>query len=804
MKPYIAVLYDSLIESVRSRVLWILMAGWLLILIALFPLSMSEEETYRISSSDLTNARAMLDQLAQATAGRGTRAQRAVYEKLDEDLQGTLKDRLRTQKRVPVGQLVASLNELLGREDLYEKEAWPTAERREELKELIEDKSKNPAELQKLNRRLIDLAFPGSIRSASGQATWITYAGMKFMDPLPFTLRQIRPFIEASLFPFIMWLGLGQIAMMVAIVVTAPMIPDMFQTGSLHLLLSKPLSRSLLFLSKYLGGCIFVAMNVGVFLVGLYFYAGIQLGIWNRGILWCIPLFIFSFMIFYSVSALVGLVWKNPIICVVLTALFWGLCFTIGVVRGFAEGFLKGPPTIQSIVAVGDTPIAANQQGRLLFWNEPLNTWQVGFGEVNGQRVLGPIMDTQQGILYFGRTRFVPFGLGGNDSPRLDIVKLPELKLPALSGKASEATDIPATEIPATDIPADIPATSETETAKKKTRNLWDDSRLDTAPELPNGTSEILPWRDSFLSLTADGLFWFDRESAAKADQQKISVLGFDLKLPQATEAHKKITDADWDYRRPIAANIVPGSDSVVLASKGKLVRLDFDGKKLQKQNSIDLDIPAETVVNLVVCGRIAIVCPDTMAPILVDIDRMEKVGTLEAIGPKTIKRTAQGDDGRVALLERDGRLWVLSSNPNGPLPVNLTAPNLSGQGNISSMAFDKSGRLWVAHHVKQLDVWDNQLTRSEKAYRPSRTTPEFLYDYLINPFYLVNPKPSAIQETIQYVLKNPENKISAIDRADLDMPQVVSDPWQPIWSNGIFIAVMLSVSCWLLYRQDL
>jgi hypothetical protein len=74
----------------------------------------------------------------------------------------------------------------------------------------------------------------------------------------------------------------------------------------------------------------------------------------------------------------------------------------------------------------------------------------------------------------------------------------------------------------------------------------------------------------------------------------------------------------------------------------------------------------------------------------------------------------------------------------------------------------------------------------------------------LINPFYLVNPKPSAIQNTIEYLLRNPENKISAVDRADLDIPQVVSDPWQPIWSNGIFIAVMLSASCWLLYRQDL
>ena len=301
-----------------------------------------EEKTYRINSSDLANPRTMLDQLAQASAGRGTRAQRAVYSKLDEDFQATLQDRLKSGKKIPVGRLVASLNDAMLKTDLYDKEAWPTAERREELKDIIESTQRSPDDLQKLNRRLIDLAFSGTVRPATGQATWVTYGGMKFMEPIPFTLRQIRPFIEATLFPFIMWLGLGQIAMMVAIVVTSPMIPDMFQTGSLHLLLSKPLSRSLLFLSKYLGGCIFVSVNVGFFLLGLYFYAGIQLGIWNRGILWCIPLFIFSFMVFYAVSAFVGLIWKNPIICVVVTALFWGICFTVGVVRGFANEFQIG------------------------------------------------------------------------------------------------------------------------------------------------------------------------------------------------------------------------------------------------------------------------------------------------------------------------------------------------------------------------------------------------------------------------------------------------------------------------------
>ena len=112
--------------------------------------------------------------------------------------------------------------------------------------------------------------------------------------------------------------------------------------------------------------------------------------------------------------------------------------------------------------------------------------------------------------------------------------------------------------------------------------------------------------------------------------------------------------------------------------------------------------------------------------------------------------------------------------------------------------------RSWVAHHVKKLDVWDKELRSSVKSFYPNRTAAEFWYDYVINPLYLVNPKPSAIQETIQYVLKNPDNKISAIDRADLDIPQVVTDPWQPIWTNGLFICVMLGASCWMLYRQDL
>lgn len=786
MRPYLAVLYDSFIESIRSRVLWILLAGWTLILAALFPLSLSEGETYRVGTGDVTNAGAMMDQLAQASAGRGTRSQRAVFAKLDEDFQKTLKDRERSSNRkIAVGRLVASLNELLEKPDLYEKEAWPTAERREELKELIAITNKSPDQLQKLNRRLLDLAFPGSIRPATGQATWLTYAGMRFMDPLPFTLRQIRPFIEANLFPFIMWLGLGQIAMMIAIIITSPMIPDMFQTGSLHLLLSKPLSRSLLFLSKYIGGCIFVALNVAFLLVGLYLYSGLQLGIWNLGILWCIPLFIFAFMVFYSVSAFVGLIWKNPIICVVLTVLFWGICFTIGVVRGIAAGFLKGPPEIQSILAINDLPVTANRQGRILFWNPKLSTWQFAFGEVNGQRVLGPFWDAKSGNLYFGRTRFVPMGLGGSSSPKLEFARFPEWAEPSAEINPQNAS-------------AEIQ------------RNPWDDIRLDAAPEFPLDTTEVLFWENSLLSITADGAYLFDPESTSVNDPQKISVFGFDVKLPKAKESHRKITDADWDFRKPLAACPVPNSKQLAVVSKGSIYLFDFDGQKLTKIKSLDLDFPTETVANLTVCNRTAIVCPEDSVPIVVNLDAMTDSYPLDALGKVTIKRTAQAPDGRIALLSKEGQIWILKINHSAQPTANQTPafdisiPDLTGQAFASTISFDAKNRLWVAHHTKQVDAWNADLSKSELTFRPVSTTPEFLFDYFINPFYLVNPKPSAIQETIQYVLKNPDNKITAIDRGDLDMPNIQRDPWQPIWTNAIFIAVMLSASCWLLYRQDL
>lgn len=767
MKPYLAVLYDSFLESVRSKVLWILLVVWTLILAALFPLGLSQGESYVFNNTDIRSAKTILDQLAAASAGKGSRKQKAVYAKLDEDFQGILKQRQSNQRRISVGKLIESLNKLLREKDLYDKQVWPTAEKRPELEELLKIENRSAVETEKLNRGLIDLAFEGSLKSASGQASWITYGGLKLGSPIPFKENQIKPFIETGIFPLVMRLGLGIVAMFVAIIITSPMIPDMFQTGSMHLLLSKPISRSLLFLTKFVGGCTFVAVNIIYMLIGLYLYAGIRLQIWNAGILWCIPLFIFMFMIFYSVSALVGLIWKNPIICVVLTAVFWGLCFSVGLIHFYFNIFLNINNQTQIVYAVGDTPMIGTQQGRLQFWDESKKRWKTAFGDVDGQKLAGPIWIESEKSIYFGRPARLPFGFTSGEDVNLEVVHAPDLIDP--DDKAFQT-------------------------------KIWDDGRLDNGPTLPLGPKKLFKWKDTFAVQTDDGLFRFDTEAAAQAEQQKGWLGGFSLgNTGKGSASYPNLLGSNWDLTKPIDVSASPSYQRILAYARGQVIHYAGDSAVLNEVKRMSLEIPTETVAVIGTNDQTCIVCPVGMKPFVVDVETLTIRKQIEEAGETSFKQVLVTAAGRFLLLTTDGTLWSVDANGE-----KCVKPSVVGQGNILAMHINDAGKLWIAHSGKSVDLIDLENMASLKAFRPSPSVAEAIYGYIINPFYQVNPKPAAINETIEFVLRNPKNKTIAVDRNDLDSPQIESDPWTPIWSNLAFVAVMLGISCWYLYRQDL
>lgn len=772
MKPYLAVLFDSFLESTRSYVLWILLAAWTLLLALLFPLHFTSAESYQIIGTSFrsdSSAGNIMDALAEASVGKGTRAQKAVYARLSESFQKIMRDRKETKRRVAVGLLISELNNLLKVPDLYSEEAWPNMKKLNKFNELIERDNLSEVELEKLNRKLLDSAFPSTLNSPEGRATWIAYAGIKLGNPLPFTKEMAKPFIEQGFYPLIMWIGLSFVMLFVSLTITSALIPDLFQPGSLHLLLSKPISRSLLFLTKYLGGCIFVALNVTYVLVGLYLYSGLQLEIWNNGILKCIPLFIFSFLVYYAVSCLAGLIWRNAIISVVVTALFWGLCFVLGFVYSYFKNAVEIKPSIRGIHVVNDSIWARTNSGRLLCWDKSTNRWQSAFGERDDQRLLGPVAIASQKSLYFARTENLPFGLGGRENMRFDIVKIPD---------AYDPTD------------------------QTFTTPQWADSRLDSGANLPKSAEYLIPWGDTLAVMTPNGLYVFDptkdRPVENRFEGLTNMLQNFGVKPPKE-ESFKQVIK-DIELTRPFDWAVSNSRNTVVAYSKGEAIVWKWNAETGDYseawRKSFDFEKELLTVVGC--SDSVVFICPEGLVPMAVEIDQPDSLRTLDTIGKTRVRQVLSGPTDQIILLDYNKNVWLMNAKA-----TEISKPKLTGQGEALSAAWGEDGKLWVAYRVKNLAAWDLNANSVTQNLTPRSTITDLVYHWVMRPMYRVAQRPAELEDLQEILVKN-ASKSMAVTRSDMDLIDQEKKTGTSIVSNLIFVTIILSICCLYLHRQDL
>lgn len=122
---------------------------------------------------------------------------------------------------------------------------------------------------------------------------------------------------------------LAWLATILALISTAPIMPDMVSGGSIDILLSKPIGRTRLFLTRYFTGLLFVAVQVSVFTVASFFLIGFRGGVWEPWILIAIPLVLIFFSYLFSVCALVGLLTRSTIAALLVTILFWLFIFGV-------------------------------------------------------------------------------------------------------------------------------------------------------------------------------------------------------------------------------------------------------------------------------------------------------------------------------------------------------------------------------------------------------------------------------------------------------------------------------------------
>lgn len=117
------------------------------------------------------------------------------------------------------------------------------------------------------------------------------------------------------------------IAVILAILSTASIFPDFISGGSIDLFLSKPIGRLRLFLTKYVSGLLFVALQITAFCACSFLLIGIRGKLWLPGIFVAVPLIVCFFSYLYCVSVLVGVLTRSTLAAILLTFLFWLLIF---------------------------------------------------------------------------------------------------------------------------------------------------------------------------------------------------------------------------------------------------------------------------------------------------------------------------------------------------------------------------------------------------------------------------------------------------------------------------------------------
>ena len=122
---------------------------------------------------------------------------------------------------------------------------------------------------------------------------------------------------------------LAWIATILALISTASIFPDMVSGGSIDILLSKPIGRARLFLTRYLTGLLFVLLQVSVFTIAAFLVIGFRGGTWEPWILISIPLVLLFYSYLFSVCALLGTITKSTIASFLITMLFWLLVFGV-------------------------------------------------------------------------------------------------------------------------------------------------------------------------------------------------------------------------------------------------------------------------------------------------------------------------------------------------------------------------------------------------------------------------------------------------------------------------------------------
>lgn len=765
MRPYLAIIKDSFREALASRVLWVFTGVIALVLLALAPLGYQLNLTGPFAWGDIVDVPQLAGRLREEGEREAPSPGKRIWSLLDDGtrkaLDGLAKIQDEERRRERQGNQIfrgvealrKNLNKLIARDDFYDAESWSEMPLPKEAKDFLArgaDKL-SKVELQRMNRLLIEAAFPAHFAWRSKDSISITYFWLA-SDPLPFTKKQVEYFIKEWVLTSAMDWIVGVFGLIAAILITSTVIPQMFEPGSITLLLSKPVSRSLLYTAKFLGACAFVFLNVTFLIVGLWLIVGLRFEIWNHGMLACIPVFLFMFLVYYAVSAFTGLVWKSAIISVVVTVLFWILCFAVDLSHGILDGAVMEQQRISRIVEADGTLLTVNEGGKLQVWDEAAKEWR----SANEQRG-GPGIPTLDGPYFHEPSKQLVVGLGfrqpfGGSAQRVSL-------------RVSDAAA------------------------------GW---KLSEGPQVPTGTAKLLVTPDgSLLAIAADNFFRFKGDLAAK--RSSVRIFGMSLPLLGGGEFQPCLFGDRSSFADPIVAAFDPVQPRLVICAANDLyVFSQKEDGSFEEVARKSLDTKEKQGSAVAIAGDLVLLAREDGKVWLFSAENLSlkhELGLEASSQPRFVSAAPNG--GEFGVVFQNRYLWLIDAKTGSARRAPVPA-----QGQISGFAWSGE-RLFVADYANRVVAYDQKTFTRERVYRPALSRWELAYYYGIEPLYTIFPKPRRLHKTVQYLITGKRTTDLGLFQGDLTQLREDLHPWQPVQSGLIFVGVLLVVACVYMERHE-
>ena len=822
MRPYLAIIKDSFRAAMASRVLYVLLVLITLLLLALAPLHMNESLDWRLATDvNVHNPQSLLRRMVaeNQTKPPTVRVWSMLSDSLKERITEVVEDQNKVDEEPTEGpqigltnlfvqeELVEELNGIISNRDFYHAEDWQDRVLPTEAQDLIDSGVGGLSKIRskRLNRLLLAQAFSGFVDSGNSSALTIKYAIWEFPIPVTMTHQQFAQTLTASI-PWMSWAWYFEkmvlsVGLLIAIIVTANMIPDMFEPGSLNLLLSKPISRWGLFTSKFFGGCVFIALCASYLFFGIWLWMGLAMGVWDRAMLLSIPLYVIVFAIYFSVSAVVGLIWRSPIVSVILTLIFWAFCFSIGSTYAPFNRKMKNSE-FNSLLAVNDQVYAADVIHRFKVWDEDEKGWEQALDSSMGEEVeiqfqvnsymftmkdfpampginnfLPPIFDSQNSQI-FSSSYDLENSFSAGPKP-LFVGKVAQGRAPKFAKAGNLPTD--AVRLFAT---ADGVVAASSNGFYRLSQTALDNSIVQN----PNSATEESgePTVEN-APATTEGQF--DPES--------------DTSLPDDSNAKDLFQRIGPDTQMTIrSANHVDycrNRNEFAVYRRGKLRIFKSENQKLVQHAELELDLSFDIgmTCRLAYQGETIVLAFGNGKVITIDAETVTENNEYQPESRSAIEMVRGSASGRYfGVLYRNGNLWLLDTE--GETEMRLA--DITGQGEVCTFAFDDED-LWVCENTDRAAHYDLANNKLVARHAPSGTRVEWFYRFLLRPFYKICPKPGEFYKVVSHLSSAGDSK--ANENLDLNKTVEASDPWAPLWSGLLFMFAMLSLGCLVFQSRD-